>query len=34
MLNKNFVTIHEIKPVVTLDKPIYVWFSLLDLSKL
>ena len=31
--NKNFVAIHEIKPGLTLDKPIYVGFSMLDLSK-
>ena len=34
ILSKKFVTIHEIKPVLTLDKPIYVGFSILDLSKL
>ena len=34
IFNKNLVAIHEIKPVLTLDKPIYVGFSMLDLSKL
>ena len=33
MFNKNLVAIHEIKPVLTLDKPIYVGFSILDLTK-
>ena len=33
MLSKNFVAVHEIKPVLTLHKPIYVGFSILDLSK-
>ena len=33
IFNKNFVAIHEIKPILTLDKPIYVGFSILDLSK-
>ena len=33
ILGKNFVAIHEIKPVFTLNKPIYVGFSILDLSK-
>ena len=33
MFNKNFVAIHEFKPVLTLDKPIYVGFSVLELSK-
>ena len=32
--SKNFVAIHEIKPVLTLDKSTYVEFSILDLSKL
>ena len=34
IFSKNFVAIHEIKLVLTLDKPIYVGFSILDLSKL
>ena len=34
IFNKNFVAIHGIKPVLTLNKPIYVGFSILDLSKL
>ena len=34
VFSKNFVAIHEIKVVLTLDKPIYVRFSILDLSKL
>ena len=33
IFSKNFVTIHEIKPVLTLDKLIYVGFIILDLSK-
>ena len=32
IFSKKFVAIHEIKPVLTLDKPIYV--SILDLRKL
>ena len=34
ILSKTFVAIHEIKLVLTLDTPIYVGFSILDLSKL
>ena len=34
IFNKNFVAIHEIKQVLTLDKPTYVGFSILDLNKL
>ena len=34
IFSNNFVAIHKIKPVLTLDKPIYEEFSILDLSKL
>ena len=34
IFNTNFVAFHEIKPILTLNKPIYVGFSILDLSKL
>ena len=33
IFSKIFVAIHEIKPVLTLDIPIYIRFSILDLSK-
>ena len=33
IFSKNFVAIHEIKPVLTLNKSIYVGFSILDLSR-
>ena len=31
--SKNYAAIHEIKPVLTLNKPIYVGFTALQLSK-
>ena len=34
IFSKNFVAIHQIKPVLTLNKPVYVGFSILDLNKL
>ena len=34
IFSKNFVAIHQIKSVLILDKPIYVGFSVLELSKL
>ena len=34
IFSKTFVATHEIKPVLALNKPIYVGFSILDLSKL
>ena len=34
IFSKSFVAIHEIKPVLTLDKPIYVGFRVFYLSKL
>ena len=33
IFSRNFVATHKIKPVLTLNKPIYVGFSILDLSK-
>ena len=33
LFNKNFAAIHEIKPALILNKPIYVGFTVLDLSK-
>ena len=34
IFNRNFVVVYQIKPVLTLNKPIYVGFSILELSKL
>ena len=34
IFDKNFVAIHQMKSVLTLDRPIYVGFSILELSKL
>ena len=33
IFDRNYAAIHEIKPVLTLNKPIYVVFTVLDLSK-
>ena len=33
IFNTHFAAIHEIKPVLTLNKPIYVGFTVLELSK-
>ena len=33
IFDKNYVTIHEIKLVLALNKPIYVEFTVLELSK-
>ena len=33
IFDKNHAAIHEIKPVLTLNKPIYVGFTVLELSK-
>ena len=34
IFDKNFNAVHQIKSVLTLNKPIYVVFSILELSKL
>ena len=33
LFNKHLAAIHEIKPVLVLNKPIYIGFTVLDLSK-
>ena len=34
IFDKSFVAVHQIKSVLTLNKPIYVGFSILELSKI
>ena len=34
IFDKNFIAVHQVKPVLTLNKPVYVGFSILELSKL
>ena len=34
IFSKNFVAVYRIKPVLTFNKPFYVGFSILELSKL
>ena len=34
IFDQNFIAVHQIKSVLTLNKPIYVGFSILELSKL
>ena len=33
IVGKNYTAIHEVKPVLILNKPIYVGFTVLELSK-
>ena len=33
LFNKNFAAIHEVKPELILNKPIYIGFTVLDLSQ-
>ena len=33
IFSKSYAAIHEIKPLLTLNKPIYVGFTVLELSK-
>ena len=33
IFDKNYAAIHEIEPVLTLNKPIFVGFTVLELSK-
>ena len=34
IFSKHFIAVHQIKSVLTLNKPIYIGFSILELSKL
>ena len=34
IVDENFIAVHQIKPVLTSNKPIYVGFCILELSKL
>ena len=34
IFNKNLVAVHKIKSILLLNKPIYIGFSILELSKL
>ena len=34
LFRKNFIAVHQIKPMLTLNKPVYVGFCILELSKL
>ena len=34
IFGKNFIAVHQIKTVLTFNKPIYVGFCILELSKL
>ena len=33
IFDKNYAAIHEIKPVLTLNKPVYVGFTVLELNR-
>ena len=33
IFDKNFAAIHEIKPILTLNKPIYIGFTVLELRQ-
>ena len=34
IFDENYAAIHEIKPVLTLNKPIHIRFTVLELSKI